>query len=240
MKKGFLGVLLAGFVVGVFAQQEERQGRQQAQGAANQPFQAILEDVLLNDFEEAEDWRAIPTAVVGETKIKKVVQRGPIEDVFNPQNLTPEERERFKPGINHVLGVKTYFKIRGVDRVVVKPPHEYVIKGILRHITVWTLGRNFRHTLYIRLRDFKGKIHQLKVGKLNFFGWRKMLLTVPGWLPQSTRYALMDKHLHFVSLVVQSDPHEVGGQFYVYFDDLRAKVDKTEETYPGAQIEDNW
>ncbi len=202
--------------------------------------QATLEDILLNDFENSEDWRAFATSPLGDTRIKKVVQQGPIEDVFNPAELSAEEKERFKPGVNHVLGVKSFFKDRGFDRVEARPPHEYVIKGTGRQLSVWALGRNYRHTLYVKLRDYKGNIHKLRLGRLDYLGWRKLTVTIPGWLPQSTRYSLLDKNLHFVSLFVESDVHEAGGDFYFYVDDLRIKADKTEMMYPGSLIKDTW
>lgn len=238
--KKLVGSLLFVFLTtAYFAQNQPNQQNQPTDDSGIQG-QATLEDILLNDFENAEDWRAFSTSPLGETKTRKVIQQGTIEDVFNPQELTAEEKERFKPGVNHVLGIKGYFKDRGFDRIEVKPPHEYIIKGLGRQLSVWVLGRNFRHTLYVKLRDYKGNLHKLRLGRLNFLGWRKLTLTIPGWLPQSTRFALLDKNLHFVSLFVESDPHEVGGEYYFYLDDLRIKVDKSEMTYPGSLIKDNW
>jgi len=201
---------------------------------------ATLQDYLLNDFENAEDWRALSTSPLGETKIKKVIQQGNIEDVYDARELTAEEKERFKPGVNHVLGVKGRITDRGFDRIEVKAPHEYVIKGIGRQLSVWVLGRNYRHTLYVKLRDYKGRLHKVRMGRLNFMGWRKLTVTIPGSIPQSSRYSLLNKNLQFVSLFVQSDYHEIGGSFYFYLDDLRMKVDSSEMGYPGSLIKDTW
>ncbi|MDH4262097.1 MAG: flagellar filament outer layer protein FlaA [Spirochaetia bacterium] len=201
---------------------------------------SVLEDILLNDFENAEDWKAVSTTPLGDTKIKKVIQVGPIEDAANPGDITADEKSRFVDGQNHVLGVKTFYVDRGFDRVEVKPPHEYIVHGIARQMSVWALGRQFRHTLFVKLRDYRGELHTLRIGRLDFFGWRKMSITIPGWLPQSTRYALLDKNLHFVSLYTVCDKKEVPGEFYFYVDDLRMKVDKTDTEYPGSQIKDIW
>jgi len=238
-----LFTMLVGFGANIYSQTPG----QQPQGATgNQPAnqtnnkEAVLEDILLNDFENAEDWRALSTSPLGDTKIKKVLQVGPIEDVTNPNEITPDEKNRFVDGQNHVLGVKTFFVDRGFDRVEVKPPHEYIVQGIARQMSIWALGRQFRHTLFVKLRDYRGEIHTLRVGRLDFFGWRKMSITIPGWLPQSTRYALLDKNLHFVSIYTVCDKKEVPGEFYFYVDDLRMKVDKTDTEYPGSLIKDIW
>ena len=198
----------------------------------------------IDDFEESEDWIAKATSPLGETKTLKLVQRGDIR-AADDENARPDFNEaepvsNEAKNPNHILGVKTHFEDRGFDRVEIMPPHEYVIKGKARQFSVWVLGRKFRHTLYIKLRDYKGKLHRLRVGRLDFFGWRKMTITVPGWLPQSTRYSLLDKNLHFVSLYVESDVHEVGGKFYFYVDILKAMIDRSEQEYPGSEIKDSW
>ena len=200
----------------------------------------VLVDKVLNNFENAEDWRAFATSPLGITKSQKRIQRGSIEDTYNPQNLTDEERSLFIPGENHILGVKGFFKDRGFDRIEVKPPHSYIIRGIGRQVSVWALGRNFRHTLYIKLKDYRGKIYKIKMGRLNYFGWRKLTVTIPGWVRQSARFSLLDKHLKVVSLYVESDKLEVGGQFYFYLDQLTMKIDRTAQNYPGSQIKDLW
>lgn len=264
-KGGFI-VLFASLVFAgqLFAQQPAAQPGQPAQpaqpaaqpGQPGQPVQPVqpgqvdagntggLEVITLDDFEESEDWIARATSPLGETTTMKIVQRGEIQAADDEQSR-PNYGEALNvennpDNPNHVLGVKGFFQERGFDRIEVRPPHEYVIKGKARQFSVWVLGRKFRHTLTLKLRDYRGKLHHLPMGRLDFFGWRKMTVTVPGWLPQSTRYALLDKNLHFVSLYVTSDVHEVPGQFYFYLDGLKAMVDKSENSYPGSEIKDNW
>lgn len=210
-----------------------------------------LERVTLEDFSEAEDWKAKSTSPLGETKTLKILQRGLIKDVFDERSV-PEVRDQngeYKPvsetqeeriGKNYLLGVKTYFADRGFDRVEVSPPQEFIIKGQARQVSVWVLGRKFRHTLYAKFRDYKGNTHNIRLGRLDFFGWRRMTAPIPGFIPQSTRYSLQDKNIKFVSLFVTSDPHEVGGEFYFYVDDLEVRTDKQDAIYPGFEIKDNW
>lgn len=209
-----------------------------ADGGSKDP----LEIVILENFEEAEDWRAKSTTPLGDTKLLKMVQRGIIKDVFDEKS-TPNNQPSGKEGIekkNHFLGVKTYFADRGFDRVEVTPPHEFIIKGKARQVSVWVLGRKYDHTLYAKFRDYRGKLHNVRLGKLDFFGWRKLTATIPGFIPQSSRFSLQDKNLHFVSLFVTSGPHEVGGDFYFYLDDLEVRTDRSNMIYPGYEIKDNW
>lgn len=201
----------------------------------------LIED-WLNDFESCEDWRAVPTSPIGDTKIRKIPGKPrPVDKsgelVEYPNNITDDN------GLSHkneyVLGVKSYFIDRGYDRVEVLPPNEYIIRGKAKEIKVWALGRKFRHTLFIKLRDYRGKVHKLKVGKLDYWGWRELKVIVPGWLPQTAKYAMLDKNLHFVSFFVECDRFEPGGTFYFYLDNFRIITDLSEFT--GDQyIKDIW
>ena len=203
-----------------------------------------LELITLEDFEEAEDWKAKATSPLGTTKTLKLVQRGPIVSADNAREEMTNQRnvneKQFENNPNHIMGVKTHFEDRGFDRVEITPPHEFIIKGKARQFSIWVLGRKYRHTLNIKLRDYRGKLHLLRLGRLDFFGWRKLTVTIPGWLPQSSRYSMLDKNLHFVSLFVTSDVHEVPGTFYFYVDQLNVLVDKSEAEYPGSEVKDNW
>ena len=235
-RKKFLIVffgLLGGVISSVLAQ-----GSEQTQ--IEPRIKVNLVDIVLNDFENAEDWTAFSTSPLEITKAQKRVQRGPIEDAYDPQNLTDAEKRLFVAGQNHVLGVKGYIKDRGFDRIEVKPPHAYIIKGIGRQFSVWVLGRNFRHTLYVKFKDYTGRIHKIKLGKLDFFGWRKFIVAIPGWIPQSIRYSIFNKNLKFISLFVESNRHEPRGTFYFYLDQLTMKIDRTTSSYPGSQMTDLW
>ncbi len=157
-----------------------------------------------------------------------------------PKKSDKSDDELAKISAQYILGVKTYFKDRGFDRVEVSPPNEYIIKGRAKEIRVWALGRKFRHTLYVKLRDYRGKTHKLKMGRLDFFGWKKMKVTIPGWLPQSSRYALLDKNLHFVSFFVESDRFDSPGTFYFYLDNFSIVTDTANNRYDGSEILDTW
>lgn len=201
----------------------------------------LIED-WMNDFEASEDWRAISTCPLGDTKIRKIPGKPrPVDDngkdIDYPNEITDEN------GVQHknefVLGVKTYFIERGFDRVEVFPPNEYIIRGKAKEVKVWALGRKFRHTLFVKLRDYRGNLYKIKIGRLDFWGWKELSVIVPGWLPQSAGYAMLDKNLHFVSFFVESDNFEMPGTFYVYLDNFRIITDLSEFT--GDQyIKDTW
>ncbi len=219
----------------------------QSSGAAENQDGLIID--WMNDFEACEDWRAVSTCPLGDTKIRKIPGKPrPINTEGKAVNEKGEEGEfsdtvTDENGFTHenksVLGVKTYFYDRGFDRVEVFPPNEYIVRGKAKEIKVWCLGRKFRHTLFVKLRDYRGDIHKLKVGRLDFWGWKEMSVIIPGWLPQSSTFAMLDKNLHFVSFYIESDRFEVPGTFYCYFDQFRIITDLSEFT-GDETIRDNW
>jgi hypothetical protein len=249
--KSFVLAMLIGFMIllvgsGNIYLQAQEAGKtptsEKAPEKAEKKQQSGLVEDWLNDFESAEDWRASATCPLGDSKIRKIPGKPrPVDDNGNiieyPDQATDEN------GISHknefVLGVKSYFMDRGFDRVEVFPPNEYIIRGKAKEIKVWALGRKFRHTLFIKLRDYRGNIYKIKIGRLDFWGWREMSTVVPGWLPQSASYAMLDKNLHFVSFFVESDLYEVPGTFYFYLDNFRVITDLSEFT-GDVYIKDTW
>ncbi len=244
-------VLLIGSDGSNLLAQEAGAGTNQTAGNGNdkKKLDGLVTD-WMNDFEDCEDWRAVATCPLGETKIRKYpgkprpMKNGqPINENNEIGKEFADKTEADENGIVHenkyIIGVKSYFMDRGFDRVEAFPPNEYIIRGKAKEVRLWVLGRKFRHTLYLKLRDYRGKIHKLKIGRLDFWGWREMSVIVPGWLPQSSNYAIMDKNLHFVSFFVESDKFEAPGPFYFYMDQFRVITDLTEFT-GDERIKDNW
>ena len=208
------------------------------QPKAAQNNEERLRVVFLEDFENAEDWSIKTTSPLGNPKLIKMPQVGQVKDSIDPNVTTVDGGDQV--GKNHILGVKGYFYDKGFDRIEVFPPNEYAIKGIVKQISVWVLGRKYNHTLYVKLKDYRGKIHKVKLGKINFFGWRKMTANIPGFVPQSFKYSLLNENLRFVSLFIVSDVKEPVGSVYFYFDNLQVKTDIDSFEYPGSKVEDNW
>ncbi len=236
----FTIIVIGSGEIALQAQEAGKAGQAQPQGKKKAQT-GLIED-WLNDFEACEDWRAIATSPLGDTKIRKIVGKPRPLDKEGNVVETPNEYTDAN-GLTHkseyILGVKTYFTDRGYDRVEVFPPNEYIVRGKAKEVKVWALGRKFRHTLWVKFRDFRGKTHKIKVGRLNFWGWKELSVIIPGWMPQASSYALLDKNLHFVSFFVESDRFEVPGTFYFYLDNFRIITDLSEFT-GDTSIRDTW
>lgn len=241
--KLFLVSILSGMLILLIGNAPVRVEAQEPRTAEKEQPEGLVWD-WMNDFENCEDWRALSTCPLGDTKIRKIdgkpvkMEGGKLVPILTQGDLQ-ESDKNITHEAKYVLGVKTYYMDRGFDRVEVFPPNEYIIRGKAKEIRVWVLGRNFRHTLYVKLRDYRGKLHQIKIGRLDFWGWQELKVIVPGWLPQSTRYAMLDRNLHFVSFFVVCDHYEVPGTFYFYLDNFRIRTDLSEFT-GDTSIKDNW
>ena len=244
---GFLIFFVGNGSINLNAQQQDAEVKKTDEQSKKKQDGLVID--WLNDFEACEDWRAVSTCPLGDTKIRKIPgkprpvnEKGEfVNEEGNPGEFATDITD--ENGISHkneyVLGVKTYILDRGFDRVEVYPPNEYIIRGKAREIKVWVLGRKLRHKLYVKLRDFRGRLHKLKIGPLDFWGWKEMTVIVPGWLPQSASYAVLDKNLHFVSFFVESDRYEFPGTFYFYLDQFRVVTDLSEFT-GDESIKDTW
>ncbi|TFH40551.1 MAG: hypothetical protein E4G96_07285, partial [Chrysiogenales bacterium] len=98
----------------------------------------------INDFENCEDWRAVATSPLGDTKTRKIPGKPrPMNEQGQPvneegqagefKNETTDENGITRKNEN-VLGIKTYFAERGFDRVEAFPPNEYIIRGKAREL----------------------------------------------------------------------------------------------------------
>ena len=201
-----------------------------------EPF---LKQVVLSDFENCQDWRAIATCPLGDTKIRKIPGKPKdLNKSVSGTNVSIQQDPKNEP--EFCLGVKTFFKYPGYDRVEVKPPQAIKIPGKCRYVSGWVLCRGFAHRLFLKIKDYRGNNYLLPARYLNTEGWQQFQVYLPGYLPQSTKHTMSPLDPYFASFVVVAGLHEVRGTFYVYFDHLIASVDQFGMEYDGAEIRDVW
>ena len=147
-----------------------------------------------------------------------------------------------------VFGVKTEFYTRGYNEIFVNATKAIPIEGITKTISVWVVGRNYNHTLWIELKDFFGNTFELPMGKLNFQGWKKLSVAVPPQNPDGTS-GIVQRNFHYTSHMglkitgfrIECDPNEAYGTYYIYLDDLRAVTDLfAEDSRDADDISDVW
>jgi hypothetical protein len=148
----------------------------------------------------------------------------------------------------YVFGVKTEFYQRGYNEIFINAKRPVPIEGITKTVSVWVVGRNYNHTLWLELKDFFGNTYELPMGKLNFAGWKKMTVAIPPQNPDG-RTGIVQRNFHYTSHMglrvtgfrIECDPEEAYGTYYIYFDDLRAVTDLfAEDSRDADDMPDTW
>jgi hypothetical protein len=152
----------------------------------------------------------------------------------------PEEEGLNIPD-RYVLGARIDFLRRGYSTFILTPEHPISVEGITKTLSIWVAGRNYNHELKIMLQDFFGRPFELSMGKLNFQGWKQLIVAVPPYIVQRDYHYSNHLGIKIVGLKVECDPADTSGVYYVYFDDLRAVTDLfAENTRDPDDMEDAW
>lgn len=147
-----------------------------------------------------------------------------------PMSKEPiEDEEGMNIPDDKVLGVKVSFYRRGMNSFEVYASKPIPVEGITKTVSVWVIGRSIPHELNLIVEDYFGQRYELYVGKLNHAGWKQMTVAIPpqradgkGALVQRNNHYGRNLGLKVVGFRIDCDLDESYGQYYIYFDDLRA------------------
>ncbi|MFP4378602.1 MAG: flagellar filament outer layer protein FlaA [Spirochaetales bacterium] len=214
------------------AQQDEVDASQIGRDTAQQS----LQEISISKFEDSGFWRVYMPLDQG------VIQGRRFEG--SPAEKEPLEEEEAigiaTPDV-HVLGVKASFFRRDNSEIYVQPIRPLQVPGITKTISVWVVGRNFNHDLYVIVGDYFGNVNTLRMGTMNHSGWRQMVAAVPPTLVQSDPNYSDRRGLQIMGFMIKPALLETYGTYYVYFDDLRALTDLfPEESRDEDDMLDAW
>jgi hypothetical protein len=171
MKRILIVILIFSVAAVAFAQRPEI-GAPDADRLGIDAAQQYLKEVSVEKFERDGFWRSYMSPDDGYTTTR----------LFNGapagKRVIPDEE-----GLNiqdkYVLGTRIDFIHRGYTSVTFYPARPIPVEGITKTVSVWVVGRNFNHELYLLINDFFGRPFELYFGKLNFQGWKKLTVAVP-------------------------------------------------------------
>jgi hypothetical protein len=118
-------------------------------------------------------------------------------------------------------------------------PTEIPLRGKTNSISMWVWGANLDYSVDVYIRDYQGIVYRLKLGDINYTGWRKLRANVPTSIPQSHKSAPYLRPIKLVKFRIWTTPREQVSDFYVYFDHLTALTDVYELNYDGSAIENS-
>ena len=163
------------------------------------------------------------------------------EDINFPQVGKGSDKNTPKVSNLRILGVKVHFFKRGHNHFAVYPPKPIFIEGITKGFELWVCGRNKNHKLFIMLEDVRGNERIIEVGKLNFLGWKKMQARVSPRIEQADYRFNQQRGITFKGFLIQCDPMDSYGKYYLYTDNLVAVVDRFfEENRDIYDPSDRW
>jgi hypothetical protein len=112
------------------------------------------------------------------------------------------------------------------------------LPGRVKQLDIWAWGSNYKYYLEIQLRDWRGMIHTVRLGDLNYIGWKNLSIQVPPGIPQDVRYVPSRKGLELVKIVMWTYPDEKVNGFKLYLDQIKILTDTFETPYDGSVLGD--
>jgi len=182
--------------------------------------QQLLKEVSVTRFEDAAFFYSVMPTDQGIVTLRRFgggpADKEPIKDETDLGITVHDE---------NVVGAKVAFFRRGMHELMLSPVKPIPVEGIAKTLSLWVAGRNYNHVLKIVISDYFGNRKELTLGKLNFVGWRKMTVAVPPSIVQDEYHFSGRTGIKFQGLKIEFDLAETYGEYYVYFDDLRAWTD---------------
>jgi len=228
MKRFFIGAMFLLAAGGLFAQQEV--GNPDPSKIGVESAQQLLKEVSVDKFEKDGYWVGRMSQDDGYVTTRLFPGK--------PQNAEEiEDEAELNIPNEYVLGARVDFLRRSYTSVSLSPIRPIPIEGITKTVSVWAVGRNYNHELYLEIEDFFGRTFELYMGSLNFSGWKQLTVAIP---PQSDNgvNGIVQRNFHYNNQMgikikgfkIKIGPQDAYGSYYVYLDDLRATTDLYSES----------
>ena len=206
--------------------------------------------IVVDTFEEAGSWYSAMPNDQGIIKSRRILgapmalkKQGAKDVKVPPRAAKPPkfrkedgtyQKEYFLPYSDkrkYILGIRVDFQKRGNNWFAIYPYRPITLEGVVKSFEVWVCGRNKDHKLAIIVEDINGNEQLIPLGKLNFLGWKKLTVNVPDGITQFDYRFSHKRGLVFKGFVINCNPVESYGKYYIYFDNLSAEVSRFWEEY---------
>ena len=241
MKRLFIFILILSVAGTLFAQRTNQVGSIDTSRLGIDAAQQSLKEISVDKFEKEGYWLSSMSSDDGYTTTRLFLG--------SPAGKLPiPEEENMNIPDRHVLGTRVDFIHRGYTSFTVYPLRPIPIEGITKTVSVWVIGRNYNHELVLLLEDFFGRPFELYMGSLNHQGWKKLTVAIPPQAEDGMR-GIVQRNYHYNfdlgikirGFRVDVDPWSAYGNYYVYFDDLRAVTDLFAEDFRDPDdMPDGW
>lgn len=235
-----LSILLLLVIMGgviVYAQSTEQDNNTPVESVSKDTGRLLLREISISTFEDPTLWMLNIPVDKGYSEKRRIA--GSPKD---KQPLKLEEQiNNYTPVDTHVLGAKFGFYGRDLLTLSVTATEPIYMPGVVKVMSVWVAGRGKDHMLSAVLRGMDGEVYTLPLGKINFSGWNKMEVAIPGDIPQQDPSGTHG--LYFLGFIIETAFEQTVGRYYVYFDDMRIVSDVIDEVIKleaDDDIGDGW
>jgi len=216
-----------------------------------------IEMLVLDDFEERVRW-SLANSLAIESSLR-FVDNSPLENDLRSypdkkrQALYNREIEAladsakihgrvFSKSQRSSQELIVFFSNPGNDYQAIEIPQKdrRFITGRPVAISVWVFGKNKRHVLYALFSNQVAQKIPVKIGDLNFQGWKRLEVAVPITVSHRNRLNHKVLEFRFDGFKVVSHPNETVGSFSFLHDLVCVLVDTRGAAYAGSKIEDHW
>jgi len=112
------------------------------------------------------------------------------------------------------------------------------IPGRAKNMDMWVWGSNYNYYMDVHIRDWRGMVHVIRLGDINFKGWKNLKIEIPPYISQDVKYVPSRKGLELVKIVLWTRPEENVDGFYVYLDHIKVITDMFENPFDGSGLAD--
>lgn len=203
-----------------------------------------LEAIVVEDFEKSPEWDVITTPkkwTKNDDEDKNPVPTLEIKVIDgSPNDMQEEDWQYDDKGTKKtkILGVNFKFKYPGHNSVHLLPKEPIGLPGRAQGISMWVHGRGNDYDLEAWIEDYNGDVHILKMGSVNFVGWRPLKVDIPANVPQSIDSYPQTKILKIQRFVLRADPSEIVRNTFFFFDQIKVLTQRYEVNFDGQGLED--
>lgn len=223
-----------------------------------------LKAVVIEDFEASSNWTIEAVPKKNQDPKKDPVPELELKFVeAGPSDMAPQKWSETKKGMDkkRCLGVHFRFKYPGYNSVHLIPPPEtqwdepgtvvmsydiatgkqvqenaLQLPGNAKGISLWVHGRGNDYYLEAWVKDYRGEVHILKFGSINFVGWRPLKAEIPPYIPQEIESYPQTKILKILRFVLRSTPDASIEDTYVFLDQIKVLTDIYEVNFDGSDL----
>ena len=113
------------------------------------------------------------------------------------------------------------------------------LQGVVKSLDLWIWGGNYDYDFSFHLLDYKGYLHIVEAGNIEYVGWKIIQTAVPPYIPQAETQVPFLKPIRLVAIKLLASPEERVDQFYAYFDYMQVQTDVYMERFNGDDLAEN-